>query len=236
MKIAILSDIHGNHYALKQVLLDAKKYKIEKLLILGDIVGYYYYPDRVLSFLNCWNYDFVRGNHEVLLKRVLNGDMKIETLTKKYGSGHELALNNLTNSQLDYLINSPDKKELIFDGVKVLICHGSNWDPNYYLYPNTEKEILDRTGEVKTDFVFVGHSHHPFVHENKTNTLINAGSVGQSRKKGGVANWVILDTSDKSFEIKETKYDTSTLISDIKKLDPKNEYLIKVLRRNNNEK
>jgi len=236
MKIAILSDIHGNHYALEQVLLDAKKHKIEKLLILGDIVGYYYYPDRVLSLLDCWNYDFVRGNHEVLLKRVLNGDMKISTLTKKYGSGHEFALNNLTNNQLDYLINSPDKKELIFDEVKVLICHGSNWDPNYYLYPDTEKEILDRTGEAKTDFVFVGHSHHTFVHKNKTNTLINVGSVGQSRKKGGIANWVMLDSNDKSFEIKETKYDTSTLISDIKKLDPKNEYLIKVLKRNSNEK
>jgi hypothetical protein len=66
--------------------------------------------------------------------------------------------------------------------------------------------------------------------------LINVGSVGQSRKKGGIANWVMLDSNDKSFEIKETKYDTSTLISDIKKLDPKNEYLIKVLKRNSNEK
>lgn len=236
MKIAILSDIHGNHYALEQVLIDAKKLNIEKILILGDIVGYYYYPDRVLSLLINWDYDIIRGNHEILLEKVLNGDIKISNLTKKYGLGHKLALDNLTKKQLEYLINSPDKKKLIFDGVKVLICHGSNWDPNYYLYPNTEKEILDRTGEVKTDFVFVGHSHHPFVHENKTNTLINVGSVGQSRKKGGVANWVILDTSDKSFEIKETKYDTSPLISDIKKLDPKNEYLIKVLRRNNNEK
>tara|TARA_B100001939_G_scaffold347066_1_gene367556 strand:- start:958 stop:1668 length:711 start_codon:yes stop_codon:yes gene_type:complete len=236
MKIAVLSDIHGNHYALEQVLIDAKKLNVEKILILGDIVGYYYYPDRVLSLLNNWDYDLIRGNHEILLERVLNGDIKISTLTKKYGLGHKLALDNLTKKQLEYLINSPDKKELIFDGVKVFICHGSNWDPNYYLYPNTDKEILNRTGEVKCDFIFVGHSHYAFMHKNKNNTLINVGSVGQSRKKGGIANWVILDSINKSFEIMETKYNTTNLISEAEKLDPENDYLIQVLKRNSNEK
>lgn len=52
MKISIISDIHANHYALDQELLSAKTNKIDKLLVLGDIVGYYYYPDKVLSMLN----------------------------------------------------------------------------------------------------------------------------------------------------------------------------------------
>ena len=236
MKIAIFSDIHGNHFALEKVLLEIKKNKIEKLLILGDIVGYYYYPDKVLSMLKNWDYYFIRGNHEVLLEKVQNGEIKISTLTKKYGNGHQFALNRLTNNQLNFLINSPDKKELMFNGVKILICHGSNWDPNCYLYPNTDKDILSRSGESDADFVFVGHSHHPFIHKNINNILINVGSIGQSRVKGGIANWVILNTSNKSFELKETTYNTELLINDIKKLDPNNEYLIEELKRNNNEK
>ena len=42
MKIAVISDIHGNYDALVEVLKDAKSENIDHLLVLGDIVGYYY--------------------------------------------------------------------------------------------------------------------------------------------------------------------------------------------------
>ena len=72
MKIAILADIHGNHYALLQVLRKAKQLKVEKILILGDLIGYYYYPEKVLEMLSEWDCKFIKGNHEDLLKEILN--------------------------------------------------------------------------------------------------------------------------------------------------------------------
>jgi len=54
MKIAVISDIHGNHYALSSVLDDCKKNEIELLFVLGDIVGYYYHPEIVLEMLKDW--------------------------------------------------------------------------------------------------------------------------------------------------------------------------------------
>ncbi len=54
MKIGVLSDIHGNHYALKAVLEEARRCGVEYLFILGDLVGYYYYPDEVLKLLEGW--------------------------------------------------------------------------------------------------------------------------------------------------------------------------------------
>ena len=62
MKIAIISDIHGNYEALFSVLEKAKKESVEHLLILGDIVGYYYHPDKVLNLLAQWSYDMIKGN------------------------------------------------------------------------------------------------------------------------------------------------------------------------------
>ena len=47
MKIAIISDLHGNHYALEEVLKEARTEKIEKILVLGDIVGYYCNPEKI---------------------------------------------------------------------------------------------------------------------------------------------------------------------------------------------
>ena len=46
MKLAFISDIHGNFDALKAVMLDIKKNKVEKIFCLGDIVNYYYEPHK----------------------------------------------------------------------------------------------------------------------------------------------------------------------------------------------
>jgi predicted phosphodiesterase len=51
MKIAIISDIHGNYDALKAVLKDIKKLKIDKIYCLGDIVNYYYEPHKCINIL-----------------------------------------------------------------------------------------------------------------------------------------------------------------------------------------
>ena len=60
MKIAIMSDIHGNYDALFEVLKIAKKEDVKHLLILGDLVGYYYHPDKILELLSEWNYDIIK--------------------------------------------------------------------------------------------------------------------------------------------------------------------------------
>ena len=49
MQIALISDIHGNYDALKAVLKDIKKLKINKVYCLGDIVNYYYEPNKCID-------------------------------------------------------------------------------------------------------------------------------------------------------------------------------------------
>jgi putative phosphoesterase len=233
MKVGVLSDIHGNYYALKQVLISASKNGVEKLLILGDIVGYYYSPEKVLELLGDWDYEFIRGNHEVFLGKVRKGGVDIDYLQKKYGSGHKIALENLTEDQLGFLLNAPDKKQIEIDNIKVLMCHGTNWDADFYLYPDTNEEILRKSNVSGVDFVVVGHSHYSFVYQNTDSVLINVGSVGQSRSEGGQANWVIINTSNSTFELKATPYDVGPLIKEVEKNDPGTPYLQNILRRNN---
>ena len=52
MKIAILSDIHGNNTALKAVLMEIDKIGVDKILFLGDYVGYYYSPDIIFNLMS----------------------------------------------------------------------------------------------------------------------------------------------------------------------------------------
>ena len=51
MDVAILSDIHGNIYALKEVIKECKESGVDRFLVLGDLVGYYYQPLGVMDAL-----------------------------------------------------------------------------------------------------------------------------------------------------------------------------------------
>ena len=68
MKLAILSDIHANKFALDAVLQDIKEEAVQKIIIAGDLIGYYYWPCEVVS--TCMNDKrilCIKGNHELNL-------------------------------------------------------------------------------------------------------------------------------------------------------------------------
>lgn len=231
MKIAIISDIHGNHYALSAVLKKAAREGVERLLILGDVVGYYYHPELILDMLSNWNYEIIKGNHEEILQNLNDNKIDAELLVKKYGRGHEQALKNLTQERLQWLFSLPTQISITIDGVSFEMNHGTPWDKDEYLYPDATINKFEKCNSVNHDFVLIGHSHYAFSYQCKHSILINCGSVGQSRQKGGVANWAIVNTINKCYEIKETHYETSFLLNEIEKFDPNLEYISKVLTR-----
>jgi putative phosphoesterase len=220
MKIAVLSDIHGNSVALKAVLNEAKQENIQKLLILGDLVGYYYSPDEVLEMLSYWSSVMIKGNHEKLLLDLYSTGINSDFLSYKYGKSHEISLKKLSRNQILFLKNLPERRTIKINSVSFQLNHGSPWDNECYLYPDSPIELFERCNSDEHDFVLIGHSHYSFSYKCKSSILINAGSVGQSREKGGVATWAIINTSDKSFAIKGTKYDIKSLLFEVETYDP----------------
>jgi putative phosphoesterase len=231
LKIGVLSDIHGNSYAMDRVLIEARKESIDKLLILGDLVGYYYYPEKVLKSLSEWDYEIIRGNHEVLLEELIIGQADMNEVVLKYGSGHISAIEKLSNRQITDLTTANTFSKLSVDGIVLSMYHGSSFDPNQYIYPDTDVSILNKCDD-GSEFVFIGHSHYPFIHKNNNGLLINVGSVGQSRVMGGVASWCILNTITRVIEMRATPYDTVALIKDVEDRDPNVIYMKKILQRN----
>jgi putative phosphoesterase len=228
MKLAILADIHGNYTAFKEVITICKKYNVEKLLLLGDQVGYYYESEKIYNELLSWSYIAIRGNHEdILLDYVIRDEKFRKEIDKKYGS----AIKFLVNSKkiIEITRNLPSFNSLKIEGLNILMCHGSRTDKIKYLYPTEKKEILEAEIDQYYDFIFIGHSHYQFIYTKGDTTLINVGSVGQNRLLGGVANWGILDTSNRVFSPMSTPYDTTELIHMVKKIDPEVEYLQKIL-------
>jgi putative phosphoesterase len=231
MKVGVISDLHGNQYAVEAVLKTAKKEGVETILFLGDLVGYYYHPELILDMLSAFQYEIIKGNHEAILQDLYENKIDAAALKSKYGSGHEMALKHLTTETLQWLFALPENKSITIDGVSFQMNHGTPWSIDEYLYPDAEAAVLERCNSDAHDFILVGHSHYAFSFRCSNSTLINCGSVGQSRQKGGLAYWAVIDTKNKNFEIKATPYDTSKLLEEVKHFDPDYEYSAKVLLR-----
>lgn len=214
-RYAILSDIHGNLFALKEVVNDFED--IDYVILLGDLIDYGMQSNEVIKFIydnltskiicNLW------GNHE---KAILTEDYN------HFSSKRGVESAQYTNSQLSdfskfYLDNECTHEgfyQMPLDGKRVLAVHGSLND--YYwksIFPdNLNGEYLDY------DMVLSGHSHYPHVFQkfyevdnpdmrNKKSVLfINPGSVGQPRNHNPNAQYAVLDTESMTVELKSVKY------------------------------
>jgi putative phosphoesterase len=231
MRIGLLGDIHGNSFALAAVLGAARVSRVEKLLITGDFVGYYFWPREVMDMLADWDLAAVRGNHEDMLVDAIDGESAIEKITAKYGSGLSMSLKALRPAQLDWLCHLPHPQSFEFDGRHLLLCHGSPWDLNQYVYPDAKADLLKRCAGSEYDWVVMGHTHYPMVQQVGNTVLVNPGSVGQPRNGVPAAHWALLDTSNRRLEFRVEPYDREPLIRECRLRHPELPYLAEILER-----
>ena len=231
MRIGIISDIHGNSDALNAVMSKAEILGIEKFLVAGDLVGYYYNIKEVIEILLSKNCSIIKGNHEIIFEKCLNTELSIEEITKKYGSGIKHAINSLDNREKDFLLGLPETLQLNIGGVNFFLCHGSKDSPYEYIYPDENLEIVREKLLVPGNVVIFGNTHYPSLFSYDDCTIINPGSVGQPRNKDKGAHWAIYNTRTKKIEFRKESYDETQLLMDIEANDPENSYLSEVLLR-----
>ena len=231
MKIAILSDIHGNSAALKAALTEARKLGAEQLFILGDLVGYYYDIRGVLDQLAEWPRSVIGGNHEAWLARALRDDTAAVAYRTKYGCALDLARETLSSAELDWLTTLDARVSVQVDNLDFELCHGAPDDRDRYVYPTASETELAAC-EVPGRIVLMGHTHYPMISLRASCTLLNPGSVGQARDVGGFAAWMLLDTDTCVIAPRRTKFDTSALIAEAGRRDPHLPYLADILVRN----
>lgn len=231
MKIALLGDVHGNAAALSAVLTAAKEMGAEHLLVTGDLVGYYFSPAKVLELLGPWSRDVVRGNHEDMLTMARKDRVALESIKSRYGSGIEIALHELTEAQLDELDKLPYTLQLEIGGCTIFLCHGAPWNVDQYVYPDAAPDLLQRCVKHGFDYVLLGHTHYPMVHEIGNVQIINPGSVGQPRNRQPGAQWALLDTCSRRIEFRVEQYDRTSLIRECRLRHSELPYLSEILER-----
>jgi len=229
--IAVLGDIHGNFFALNAVLEDVKEKSTSQLLITGDLVGYYYHADQVLDALKDWQYELVQGNHDAMLGEISTwSNGKKETYRQKYGAALEYTASLFTKEQITYLAELPYRKKLIVDNCHILLCHGSPWNRDEYVYPDAPNDTLAHCAKGNFDVVIMGHSHYPMIKKYGATLILNPGSVGQPRNRQS-PSWILLNLDSLDVELRHVTYNVKEVIAEAQQRDPEVPYLAEVLKR-----
>lgn len=186
MKIAVISDIHGNMEALSAVMEDIKKEGCERIFVLGDYAMAGPEPDKVVDWFidKQLNPDFtmIQGNTDFMISNYTE-DL-YQTLKEKAPVMAEALKNDvsiLRSNQIDFLKNLPAQTQITENGVKILLVHGSPRKNNEDILPETPLAEVEKMLEgVDANIILCGHTHLPCGFQTSTKqTVINVGSVGR---------------------------------------------------------
>ncbi len=182
MRIAFISDIHGNLTALDAVLTDLQAQKVDEIVCLGDTISLGPQPKEVLNILRDLKCPIIKGNHDWA---ILNPEQaeKFE-ITQHLVPDLYWGREKLTEEDLDFIRSFKDTHELTFpNGVSVFCFHGSPLSPTHLIQATTPPEILDVYFANLPANVFIGgHSHIQMYRRYGEKLILNSGSVGNTFK------------------------------------------------------
>ncbi len=207
MKYAILSDLHANYIALSAVLDDCKQCGVERIVCLGDIVGYGPQPSETLALIRSVTTAIIAGNHDDAVSGRMSSVDFID-LAADAVARHRAAL---SKDELAFLRDLPYTTQL----EHALAAHGDFIQPDAFNYVLAEADAAANFERTGFPILFVGHTHIPRIFccdaqgnvtmlepgdmtlEDNHRYLINPGSVGYPRETGGqcFSSYVIYDST-----------------------------------------
>ncbi len=214
MKVAVISDIHGNWQALESVMADYQLQGCERVLCLGDLAMAGPQPNEVIDYImnKCENWTIIQGNTD---KMIAEFNLKMyDRMIKDFPVMANALLDDvdiIDKDKKEFLAGLPERKELMIEGVGILMVHGSPRKINEDILPNMPisqvQEMLD--GET-SDLILCGHTHIPCGYQTLSKqTVVNVGSVGRPMTGIPKANYAIFDFNNGSFTVehREVEYD-----------------------------
>jgi diadenosine tetraphosphatase ApaH/serine/threonine PP2A family protein phosphatase len=218
MRVAVVSDIHGNRQAFEAVLADVGQQEIDELWCLGDLVGYGADPDACVQLAAQHAAVCLAGNHDL----AVTGELSVEEFSRGAEVAARWTREVIAPENLAFL----EALEPFGHAEGIGLYHASPRDPvwEYVLSALLAEMCLD-TAEERV--CLIGHSHVAlsFVRQEGDiatgerrldgdgvdlttgEWLLNPGSVGQPRDGDPRAAWLVLDTTEQSATWKRVEYD-----------------------------
>ena len=217
MRYAIISDVHANEAALRAVLTDAADAQAEKIICLGDVLGYGPEPVAALELVYRRAHVCLAGNHD----DAVCGRFPVEDFTDFAAEAVQRHRAVLTREATDWLNHLP--YTCAFEGFAC--AHGDFSNPENFNYILEPQDALP-SWEARTEqLLFVGHSHQPgifvlgasgtphridaadFTLEDGKRYIVNPGSVGYPRSGDCRSSYCIYDDAERTVEFRTLPFD-----------------------------
>jgi putative phosphoesterase len=179
VRIAVLSDIHGNLPALEAVYKDLKTRKPDGLIVAGDFVGGPH-PDQTIALLRSLKPNWmILGNSDINILRYIDGQVPEAYRTAKQFALLRWGGNHISLESIDFLRDLPRQQVIALDGTaSIRVVHGSLNNPYEGYDPEAKKEKFDFDFHLLDEMVLIsGHTHCPWSVEWNGKLAINPGSV-----------------------------------------------------------
>jgi predicted phosphodiesterase len=216
MKLAVISDIHGNLEALDAVLSDCRTRAVDEIICLGDVVGYGADPSACLQRVTQDCALTLMGNHEYAALGLVSGQ----------------TMNAAARESMDWTQHQLDERDLAIisdlplDGRRenLYFVHSSPDEPSKWRYILTSVEAEAAFRKFTGQICFVGHSHlpmifvispegslrqrigHDFCPDEENRYVINVGSVGQPRDNDSRSCYVVYDSAEQTISYCRVSY------------------------------
>lgn len=222
MRLAILSDIHGNLEALQKAVQIVEDLRCDEMVCLGDMVGYGPNPNECVDLIRRTCRNVVLGNHDYA---VLNPG-HTERFNDIAKTSVEWTQHILDGDHRDYLAGLPLSIELD----DMLLVHASPDEPKSWKYIFDCDDAVRSLAVLSQTVCFVGHTHVPCFfstdpmmsdfHLSKTyKHIINVGSVGQPRDGDYRLSFGLFDTAALTYQQVRADYDVQSTVNKIRQAE-----------------
>lgn len=224
MTYAIISDVHANAIALAAALEDARRCGAEKVICLGDVVGYGPEPERTVDAVRRSAAASLAGNHDDAVAGRIDASDFIDIAADAVARHRDA----LSPENLEWLKSRP----YTFRGRSFACSHGDFTDPKSFLYVTDETEAAANFAARSEQLLFVGHSHVPgifltgasgkvyalpptdFTVEDGKRYIVNPGSVGYPRTEGSVceSTYVLYDDAERTVAFRRIPFSVRSVM------------------------
>ena len=225
MRYALISDIHANEAALRAVLADSADLRVEKIICLGDVLGYGPDPVAALELVYRKVHVCLAGNHD----DAIANRCSTEDFTPFAVKAVERQRKLLSAEAVDWLRHLP--YECAFEGTAgtadgAFACvHGDFSDAKQFNYVIEPEEAMPSWEARPEQLLFTGHTHKPgifvlgasgephrlepcdFMLEDGKRYLVNVGSVGYPRSGVCRSCYCIYDDVERSVAFRFLPFD-----------------------------
>jgi predicted phosphodiesterase len=197
VRVAVLSDVHGNLPALEAVLGEVALEEVDAVVCGGDVVGGAFSAEVLDRLAALPDIRFVRGN----------GDRTVLEGTDEFGVDWENERTRLGDERLALIASWPLTAELELDGLgRTLFCHAvPSADEPIFTRITPDDDLVALLGNVEANVLVCGHTHVQFDRVLPTGLrVVNAGSVGMPYEGQQGAFWALLG---RDVDLRRTHYD-----------------------------